>query len=184
MTALRIVFSCLLSSAAMVQAVPAQDFWSYKDWNVSVELVPSEEDDYRQCVIFTGGDGLPTVSAEFFTGDAGPPYSYPEVKVTERAIRGYATVMKNGDPMSFIFDDGSVIRGEAEAILDEDGFAVAFARVGQQDNLLALQAMRGNAEVTVSGPGYEVMAASLSGFSAAYLKMAEVCGFSTEGVFE
>jgi hypothetical protein len=184
MRPLRIVFSCLLLSAATVQTASAQDFWSFKDWNVSVELVPSEEDDYQQCIIFTGGDGLPVVSAEFFSGDAGPPYSYPEVQVEERAIRGYATVMANGDPISFTFDDGSVIRGAAESIFDEDGFAVATGRVGQQDNLLALQTMRSNAEVTVSGPGYEVITASLSGFSAAYLKMAEVCGFSTEGVLD
>lgn len=184
MPSLRFVLSCLVLSAATVQAASAQDFWSYKDWNVSVELVPSEEDDYKQCVIFTGGDGLPTVSAEFFSGDAGPPYSYPEVTVEERAIRGYATVMKNDDQIAFTFDDGSVIRGAVEAVVDEDGFAVASGRAGQQDNLPALQAMRSNAEATVSGPGYEVTTVSLNGFSAAYLKMAEVCGFSTEGVLD
>jgi hypothetical protein len=184
MDCLRIAFSCLLCGTAMVQTASAQDFWSYKDWNVSVELVPSEEDDHKQCTIFTGGDGLPRVSATFFSGDAGPPYSFPEVKVEERAIRGYATVMKNGDPVSFMFDDGSVVRGVAEADFDEDGFAFAFGRIAQQDNLAALQAMRRNSEVLVSGSDYAVTTASLSGFSAAYLKMSEICGFSTEGVMD
>lgn len=92
--------------------------------------------------------------------------------------------MKNNDQIAFTFDDGSVIRGAVEAVIDEDGFAVASGRAGQQDNLPALQAMRSNAEATVSGPGYEVITVSLNGFSAAYLKMAEVCGFSTEGVLD
>jgi hypothetical protein len=184
MRSLRIVFSCLLCGAASVQAASAQGFWSYKDWNVSAELIQSEEDDHLQCVVFTGGDGLPTVSATFFSGDAGPPYSYPEVKVEERAIRGYATVMENGDPISFTFDDGYVTGAAVDAGFDEDGFAVAFGRIAAEDNLSALKAMRRNAEVTVSGPAYEVIKVSLSGFSAAYLKMAEVCGFSTEGVLD
>ncbi|WP_153771696.1 hypothetical protein [Labrenzia sp. CE80] len=181
---LAISLSCVLASLGFVQTAAAQDFWSYKDWNVSIEKVESEQDGHKRCVIFTGGDGLPSISATFFSGDAGPPYSYPEVSVLERAFRGHATLMKNGEPVYFSFDDGDSVTGKVEAGFDEEGFAFANGRVAQKDNILALQAMRRNGELAVSVAGGSLIIASLNGFSAAYLKMAEVCEFSTEGVLD
>ncbi|MEJ8475018.1 hypothetical protein [Roseibium algae] len=184
MRCLGIILSCVLAGPVLLQTATAQDFWSYKDWNVSVEKVESVEDDFKQCVIFTGGDGLPTVSATFFTGDAGPPYSFPDVTATERAIRGHSTLMKNDEAVFFTFDDGDSIKGKVEAGFDDEGFAFANGRVSQEDSLMVLQAMRRNGELTVTTPSGLLVTASLNGFSAAYLKMAEVCEFSTEGVLD
>ncbi|WP_417667919.1 hypothetical protein [Roseibium sp.] len=184
MFALRLALLGGLSAAAFSSPALAENFWTFKDWNVSIEEAPSEEDNYLNCRIFTGGDGMPTLSVNFFTGDAGPPLSFPDVAIEERAIRGYPTLMQDGGPVNFVFDDGDGVSGMAEAGFDEDGFAYAIGRVNYDQNLFALQGMRRAGELYISTSGGQLLTASLNGFSAAYLKMADVCGFSTEGVIE
>lgn len=170
----------LISSTAL-----ADDFyWSHKDWSVSVQKVPSEEDDHDLCKASTGGDGEPFVYIEFFTGDAGPPYSYPALTVNEYAPRGYKTLLQDGDTVSFAFDDGTVFQGSVQGGLNDDGLYDAFGMPPQDKGLQVLQAMRRNNTMTISGGDRVLYTASLSGFSAAYGKMADVCGFSTEGVLE
>jgi len=164
--------------------VAAAEYWEFRDWRVSVDEIDTGEDLRRTCRASTGGDGLPVLSVEFSNGDAGPPDFYPPVVIGEHAVRNFQTVMRDGAAVSAVFDDGDGAAATAYGWVNEDGFEEAEASFGGPDALLVLQAMRRNGVMDITTGGKLVLSASLNGFTAAYLKIAEQCGFSAEGVVD
>ncbi len=170
------------TAAAEPEPKVSYEYFDYRDWSTIVETVDGEQDLRITCTIKTGGDGDPTMQATISNGDAGPPHFFPSVSLEEGAPRGYATQMKDGQPVTFVFDDGAAFPGVVMGGFNEEGFAFASAQVAQQSNQAVLQGMRRARALVVLAGGNVVYRASLSGFTAAYGKMAEQCGFTTAGV--
>ncbi|GAB2186411.1 hypothetical protein [Roseibium sp. LAB1] len=180
----RILTGLGLGLLAASTAQAEQQYFSYKDWNVQIEAVDTGEDLRITCSMWTGGDGLPTVGFSISNGDALPPDMFPGVQLTERAIRGHATVLQNEQKVNFVFDDGDSAQATVYADFDEDGFAFAQTDFPFEDNQRVLQAMQRNGQIDIVGLGGPVYTASLSGFTASYRKVAEGCGFPVTGVVD
>lgn len=176
------VCALMLLCASPVQA-DAQ-YWDYGDWTVFVERFDTGEDFRVICTASTGGDGDPVLSITLSNGDAAPPYHYPQPSLHERAPRGHTTLMQDGARVLFEFDLDWRTEGFVTAGYDAQGFAQAVARAHQDDSLGILQTMRRAGTMWVTLEGEVVYAASLSGFTAAYGKMAEQCSFPTTGVID
>jgi hypothetical protein len=177
---MRLISAALL--AAMTASPALASFWTYGDWRVSVTPQESEQDSYLNCRASTGGDGDPVLELNVFSGDGGPPYSYPMAVVVERAPRSYATAMQQGQPVDFVFDfDRSfAITATAASWFDQDGFAVADTNLRHEDHLPMLRAMKQGNWVEIWAGNTMLYEASLKGFTAAYGKMMDECGFSLE----
>lgn len=179
----------LLAMYAPSVAAPGTQVWDYKDWTVAVEAVDTGEDLRITCRAWTGGDGQPRLVIEVSNGDALPPHHYPLPHLYESAPRGHRTMLFDGAWVMFEVD---VLvepdlpwraEGEAQAWYDDDGILQAVARpFGDGLDLLAVMREAGTLWVTLDSE--VVYAASLSGFTAAYGKMAEQCGFPTVGVID
>ncbi|ASP35196.1 hypothetical protein [Labrenzia sp. VG12] len=177
----------VLAGALVLGATGAQakdQYYDYKDWTVLVVTVDTGEDLRITCSMWTGGDGEPTVGFTISNGDALPPDVFPNVQLNERAIRGHATVLKNGETVNFIFDDGDSATATVHADFDQEGFAYAQTDFPFEDNQRVLQAMQRNGQIDIVGPSGLVYSASLSGFTASYRKVAEQCGFPVSGVID
>lgn len=159
-------------------------YWDYRDWRVIVESFDTSEDFRVNCTAMTGGDGDPSLRIDVSNGDALPPDYYPQPMLHEGAPRGYSTVMTDGQRVLFTFDDAELTEGFVSAGTDADGFAWAEARAHQGDSLWLLQQMRATNTLWVTLDGETIYEASLDGFTAAYGKIAEQCGFSTAGVID
>ena len=129
-----------LAFLAAPAAHAAEQYFDYKDWTVRVEAVDTGEDLRVTCSMWTGGDGEPTVGFTVSNGDALPPDIFPGVQLMERAIRGHATVLKNEEKVTFVFDDGDSAPATVYADFDEDGFAFAQTSFAFEDNQRVLQA--------------------------------------------
>lgn len=179
----RLAIAALVCGFAAPAAAEYQ-VWDYKDWRAVAETVDTGEDVRVTCSARTGGDGDPTLVATLSNGDAMPPYGYPSVIIEESAPRGTATLMRDGDRINFLFDDGDSAEATAFAGHDEDGIPVASAMIDAGDSLRVLQAMQRAGQLEILRGRDIVYTASLNGFTAAYGKMAEACGFDTVGVIE
>lgn len=157
---------------------------TYYDWRAIVTQVSGGEETWRECRAVTGGDGDPVLEISFRQYDAGPPDFYPSVTIREHASRGYDTLMKDGDAVTFVFDDGDSYPARATAGFDAEGFRNAQATPAQDVTLYVLQGMRRAGLLDIVAPGGRLYSASLRGFTAAYGKIAEGCGFSTIGVID
>jgi hypothetical protein len=173
--------ACLVALFA-VQAHAEVYYWEYKDWRVTVEAIDTGEDLRVTCWATTGGDGDPSFVIQTSNGDANPPYAYPAVRLDENAVRGYGTVMQQGEGILFETDAGWKTFGRVTAGYTDSGHAWASVSPYPQDNLATLQALRHANTMWVLRNNDVVYAASLRGFTAAYGKIAEQCGFSTAGV--
>lgn len=149
-----------------------------------VESFDTGEDHRVNCTAMTGGDGDPSLRIEISNGDALPPSYYPVPVLYEGAPRGYPTMMQDGQRVLFTFDDASLTEGFVSAGFDDQGFAWAQAHAHDSDSLWLLQQMRQLNTLWVTLDGEIVYEASLNGFTAAYGKIAEQCGFSTAGVID
>lgn len=173
----------LCAAAFGARAADYRDYAEFRDWRVSIHGFYTEDGEFRvKCRAFTGGDGAPVLALEVSNGDALPPYHWPEVRLEETAPRGYATHLVAGPPVSFIFDDGVGYPGQAWTGRNEEGFAAASAAPDQAFSLNILQGMRRGRALYIQQNGRLAMMASLSGFTAAYGRIAEACGFTTAGV--
>jgi hypothetical protein len=156
----------------------AQHYWEYKDWRVWVEDIDTGEDLRRTCSARTGGDGAPVISLEVSNGDAGPPDFYPSPSIMERAPRHYPTLMQDGQPVRFVIDTGTVFSTTAQAWVTDEGLFEASAALSLADNLPVLQVMKRGSRLEIQTAGRTLYTASLAGFTAAYGKMMDSCGFS------
>ncbi|MEM5469144.1 hypothetical protein [Celeribacter marinus] len=160
----------------------AEGYWEYGSWRVTTVEHDTQEDLLRFCIASTGGDGEPSVFVEFMDHDAGPPDAYPSVVFTETAPRGFQTQMQDSMTGYVIFDSYERADAAPFTYVDEDGFAMA--RVRFDDSQWMLQRMQANGRMDLVVAGRPVMAAQLNGFTAAYLKAADECGFTGVGVVE
>ncbi|MFW8636342.1 hypothetical protein [Cribrihabitans pelagius] len=177
---MRLLFALALATvtAAPAAAAAAADYWSYRDWHTMVEVVDTGEDLRRSCTAYTGGDGMPTLRIEVSNGDAGPPYHYPVTRVRETAPRHYLTQMQPGQTVEFLFDDGGAAYGSTSVWINREGLASAESRLDPSAHLPMLQMMKSGRWVEIRADGVPLLTASLDGFTAAYGKMMDECGFS------
>lgn len=171
----------LLASAFATGAAANPAYYDYKDWLVVVEDV---DETLRICRGQTGGDGDPVFSITVTSADVElPPHAFPVPRLRETAPRGYATRFEGKSTVYFETDTGWKTEGHAYAGLNDEGLAWGQAEpyVGD-DGADMLREMRQAGRMYITWDGETVYAASLAGFTAAYGKMAEQCGFTTEGV--
>ena len=166
-------------AVAMTPALPAAaDYWNYKDWHVSVERIDTGEDLRVTCYAHTGGDGDPVWALEISNGDAGPPDFFPVPRLVEIAPRHYETVMQDQQDVKFQFDTGNTVLGRATAYLNNEGLFQAESTPDNNSVLSMLMAMRRGSKMEAIVEQQVVATASLSGFTAAYGKMMDECGFA------
>lgn len=159
-------------------------FWEYGSWRVFAETIDTGEDLRRTCTALTGGDGEPSLSIEISNGDGGPPDFFPSVSISEHAIRGYPTVMQDGQAVYIRFDDEDSMDAVVTGYFDEEGFAHAFFRFDHPDSQWVLRAMRKNHQLDAVVGGHVFYSFFLDGFTAAYVKAMDECGFSGAGVVD
>jgi len=171
------VFLALALAAA--PALPATaGYWNYNDWHVSVDKIDTGEDLRITCYAHTGGDGDPVWALEVSNGDAGPPDYFPSPRLIEIAPRHHQTMMYNQQAIEFVFDSGSTIHGQAEAHVNDEGLFQAESSPQHNSVLTMLMAMRRGTTVEAHGDSEIIATASLKGFTAAYGKMMDECGFA------
>ena len=174
---------CLALALATLPALPASaQYWEFGAWRVSVDTQETTEHTSRTCSARTGGDGSPSLSLTVSNLDAGPPIDYPAPTLFENAPRGHGTLMQNGQPIAFIFDKQAAFYGIANGYLDAEGFAQAEVGPRWQDTVNMLLWMKAAQSIDIwtvqpYAAGTQMMQVSLSGFTAAYGKMMDECGF-------
>lgn len=177
-------FLTVLTLFGATTAQADSQFWNYKDWNVVVETVDTGEDIRVTCRAFTGGDGDPTLDITVSNGDALPPYYYPAPTLIEQAPRGYSTGRQQNQMVTFSSDDGWAVQGSIEVALSAEGFEIATSYAPVPEAQQMLQAMRRAGNIVITSNDVSIYIASLNGFTAAYGKIAEQCGFPTTGVID
>ena len=169
----------LALTLASVAALPATaGYWNYSDWHVSTDRFDTGEDIRVTCYAHTGGDGDPVWALEISNGDAGPPDFFPAPRLVEVAPRHHQTMMYDKQMIDFVFDSGATVSGQAAAFLNEDGLFQAESSPSHNSVLLMLMAMRRGTTVEAFGDSEVIATASLKGFTAAYGKMMDECGFT------
>ena len=108
-----LAFAMTLTAAGGAGARDMLSISEHGDWRAAIFMNHGGEESWKECVASTGGDGLPVLSVFAHEFDAAPPYSFPTVSLTERAMRGVRTVMTEGDEASFSVDKGEVFSGIA-----------------------------------------------------------------------
>ncbi len=178
--------SCLTLALTFLLPLPAAaQYWEFGDWRVSVETQETSEHSSQTCTALTGGDGIPSLSLSVYSLDGGPPDDYPKPTLRESAIRGHPTLAQNGQAVGFVFDQQAAFYGIANGYFDADGFAHSETAPRWQDTVNMLLWMKADQSIDIRtvqpyGPGVPIMQASLRGFTAAYGKMMDECGFSVE----
>ncbi|MBU2866052.1 hypothetical protein [Pacificibacter marinus] len=182
---LRAVLLIICTTLTLPSVGVAQgDYWEFGDWRVMVDEVDTGEDLRRTCTMVTGGDGDMSAVLTISNGDAGPPDYFPELMISDHAIRHHSTVLKQDAPLYLHFDDEDVIDGSIIQYIDAEGFQHAEARFPQAHSQWVLLAMKRNNQMDVMMNNTRVHVFSLSGFSASYLKMVDECGFTDMGVLD
>ena len=177
---MRLIIFCLLALSA--GSAWADGYWEYGSWRVTVQEMDTGEDLRRTCSAATGGDGAPSAVISVSNGDAGPPDYFPVLLIREQAVRHHQTVLQDGQPVYIRFDDEDVMDGVVAGFVDDEGFANAEIAFDHPQSQWVLRAMRKNGQFDVVVNGEVFMYVFLDGFTAAYLKMAEECGFTGAGV--
>lgn len=170
---------------ALVGQAQADEYWEYGDWRVEITDEDTGEGYRRYCSARTGGDGLPVIALEVSDGDAGPPTVYPQPMYQESAPRGHRTAIGNAQGVAFVFDRQGAFFAVADGGVDGEGFAYVTAEPRWQDakNMLLWMQYASQMEVLALDAyqaSTQVYVASLSGFTAAYGKMMDSCGFTLE----
>ncbi len=175
-----------LATLPALTALPASaQFWEYGAWRVYVDTQQTTEHTSHTCSAVTGGDGMPSLSLTVHDLDAGPPADYPAPTLHENASRGQNTQIQNGQAIAFVFDKQAAFYGIANGYLDTEGFARAEVapRWQDTDNMLLWMKAGQSIDIWTVQPyaaGTQVLQVSLSGFTAAYGKMMDECGFSIQ----
>lgn len=173
---MRLLFAFTLACAPALPA--AANYWSYEDWHVSTEQVDTGEDLRVTCYAHTGGDGDPVWSLEVSNGDAGPPDFFPAPRLIEIAPSHHQTVMYDRQAIEFRFDSGTTFHSQAVGYVNDEGLFQAETAPPHNAVLSMLIAMRRGSTLEAYGDQQVIATASLNGFTAAYGKMMDECGFS------
>lgn len=182
---MRYLFAAAFALAATTGAAKSEiRYFHYGDWTAVIDVFDTEDERRTVCTAKTGGDGLPSLNVSISDGDVLPPDAFPSVFLSESAPRGYHTAMREGDSVIFRVEGGSAHLGLATAWTDEEGIGQAEALLDPRDNQFVLREMRVGDRLEVVVARETVFSASLSGFTAAYGKIAEGCGFTTIGVVD
>ncbi|GAA6179896.1 MULTISPECIES: hypothetical protein [unclassified Shimia] len=168
--------------ALIAAPVSADGYWTYGSWNVSSETTSAGNYLRRTCSARFGGDGEPVVHITVNSDDMGPPYTFPTVYVQEYAPRGYATRLQQGQVVSFEFDNGWDTTAWAYSYFDEEGIPQAYSGLPHPHSQNTLRAMRDSNLMVLAVSGRVFMNVYLDGFTAAYLKAMDECGFTGAGV--
>lgn len=173
-----------VAAALCALAAPSAAFesWSYKDWFVFTDT--SEGGRVVECTAQTGPDGGPFIRVITSDADTKPPGLYPAVGYLEPGLRGVPTDLQDGDRVRFVLDDGRVFEAIGAATLTSEGIPQGLAMMEFAGRQPLLQAMRNGRRVDVMRGSEMLLGASLSGFTAAYGKLAEQCRFPTVGVID
>jgi len=166
----------------------AQSLWfSYKDWSGSTETVLSGGGDWvTNCEIHTGGDGDSSISVSQMWGEP-----MPSVVYSEATARGYATQLQGEQEVTWAVSVGNEVRnfaGSSYTGFSESGIPFAENTVNstyqgrEVDNILTAFAKGRKVMLIDDYSGGDLHTASLSGFTAAYRKMSQWCGFSVDKV--
>lgn len=162
--------------------VMAYDSADYQDWTAETE----ENGGATECTARTGGDGDPTLSLYTNSLEMTPPDLYPGVTFSEVVYRNTASALTDGMTVTFDVPGQGRFTATAETGLDEYDFPTASATVPGDTSLPLLKAMRAadSVRIVLEGETDPTWTMSLNGFTAAYGKMAEYCGFTTVGVID
>jgi hypothetical protein len=174
---MRKFLALVLAISPALPATAGAGYWNYNDWHVSTEQIDTGEDLRVTCYAHTGGDGDPVWALEVSNGDAGPPEFFPTPRLIEIAPRHHKTVMYDQQSIEFKFDTGTSITGQAVAYVNEEGLVQAESGPQHNSVLLMLMAMRRGTTLEAHGNNEVIATASLKGFTAAYGKMMDECGF-------
>ena len=161
----------------------------YKDWQANAETFVTEDGELRTiCSIRTGGDGDDSITVSISNGDALPPAAMPYVEYQEATARGYPTYLQENQIVLWVINSGDTNRSYESSSyvgLDEEG--IPYANVsgnGQEQDILRGFAKGDKVVLLDDYSGGDLYVGSLSGFSAAYRKMAAWCGFSPDSVLK
>ncbi|WP_085905335.1 hypothetical protein [Kiloniella majae] len=180
------------TSVAYNDERPAKEgilFEQYKDWQASADTFVTEDGELRTvCSIRTGGDGDSSITVSISNGDALPPYAMPYVEYQEATARGYPTQLQQNQAVLWIVNRADTSRSyEATAYIGIDNEGIPYANVsgnGQELDILRGFAKGDKVVLLDDYSGGDLYVGSLSGFSAAYRKMAAWCGFSPDSVLK
>ncbi len=172
---MQIQFAILaLTVLTLTDSACAEEFWSHKDWHVSVENA--------RCRMVTGGDGNDTFSLSFERGGFNAAAAYEPL-----TMRGYAPSVVPNDELALLInrkphhlgDELSVHEGRDEY---GDSFVAASIPSGLVGDLIAALKSASSLEVqkTEHDKPRTLAAFSLSGFTATLLKAAEWCEFDPQ----
>jgi len=177
---MRLLIALALAAAPALptSAATAANYWHYDDWHVSVDRVDTGEDLRTTCYAHTGGDGDPVWALEVSNGDAGPPDYFPAPRLIEIAPGHHLTAMHDLQSIEFEFDSGSSVHGDVIAYINDEGLYQAESSPAHNSVLTMLISMRHGSTVDARADGQVIATASLKGFTAAYGKMMDECGFT------
>lgn len=166
---------------------------NYKAWTASINTTQNSDGEWiTSCRIHTGGDGVSTIGAEISAGSVGLR-TMPTVDFTETIYRGYGRILKEKQKVTWVVkakNQEFSYRGDTYTGYDDTDFPYAINRIqGNLDDGETLELFRAFAKgnnVTLydDDSGKALHTASLSGFSASYLKVSEWCSFSPENVLK
>ena len=178
-----LVFAGMLL-AAQPHAKADDDVWSYKDWSVSKQVQEGVQDTSITCTMQPDNmTGILQMSISHLNRDAGPPYFYP-------AITLFKGLGEDGQPMgvgpddtksTWTFDGKDTIDVNLEWDFKDSQNTFAVPSTDSQE---LLSGMAKGSTLVLNTPLFGDQTVSLSGFAAVYGKMADWCGFSTEGVLK
>jgi hypothetical protein len=165
----------------------------YKAWTVSIDTTQDSDGEWiSSCRIHTGGDGVSTIGAKVSAGSVGLR-TMPTVDFTETIYRGSGRILKEKQKVTWVVNAKNQefsYGGDTYTGYDDTDFPYAINRIeGNSDDGKTLELFRAFAKgnnVTLydDDSGKALHTASLSGFSASYLKASEWCSFSPENVLK
>lgn len=179
---MRMTITCLAAAAALSGGDAQAEFWTYKDWTVVTQSKQGGR--VTACDARGGPEGWPQLMVETSDVDTKPPALFPSVSYSEPGFRGVTFSVKDGDRLDFVFDDGAAFEAHVGVGVDAEGIPYARAVLEHEDRRPMLGKMRTGSFVDVMRGGERLSRYSLSGFTAAYGKIAEQCRFSTVGVID
>lgn len=169
-----------LSVATSVWSEPVYESRAYKDWTVLSAVEDTVQDRLVICTAASSGGPILSVNVVQFNLDAGPPDAYPAVYLTRTIGDGRVMALADADlNVTLVFDGGYSVPAVFSQMEDAKPFDFAIDPNLAQGILAAMQR---SSVLTVRTEFLGDVSISLSGFTASYLKMSELCGFSTEGV--